>query len=56
MQVLQLGDQLRFGLKAADEIRLVSIFWQNDLNRYLAINDLLPGAVNCPIGAFTDAF
>jgi len=56
MDMLQLGDQLRFGLEAADEVRLVGELWQDDLYGHIPVDEVLPGAINSAIGAFTDGF
>ena len=54
MQVLQLGNQLGFSFKAADEIWLVGEFRQNDLYCDLSVNEMLSGKVNSTIGSFTN--
>jgi hypothetical protein len=56
MKVLELGDQLGFGLEAADELGAVGELGQDDLYRYLAVDGLLAGAVDGTISAFTDQF
>ncbi len=54
MQVFQLGDQLGFRLKAADEIGLVGELGLNDLYCDFPFDEMLPGKVNSAIGSFTD--
>ena len=56
MQVFQLGNQLGFCFKAADEIWLVGEFRQYDLNCNLSVNEMLSGKVNSTIGSFTNRF
>ena len=54
MQVLQLGNQLGFCFKAADEIWLVGEFRQDDLYCDLSVNIMLSGKVDRTIGSFTN--
>ena len=55
MNVLKLGDKLCFCLEAPNEIRLVGVLGQDDLDRYVPVDELLAGAVDSPIGALADA-
>ena len=56
MQMLEIGDQLRFRLETADEVGLVGVLGQNDLDRHIPVNELLPGAVNSSVSALTEVF
>ena len=51
-----MGDQLRFGIKTADELRLVGIVGLNDLEGHFSIYKGLPGAVNHAVGTLADGF
>ncbi len=46
--VLQLGDDVGLGLEAADELRLVDVLGPDHLDRHLATNRRLVGAVHDP--------
>ena len=54
VDVLQLGDQLRFAFEAADEVRLVGILGQDDFDRHLTVDQRLVGAVDRAVGAFAE--
>ena len=41
VEVLELGDELSFGLKAADEVGLVGVLRQDNLNSNLAVDEWL---------------
>jgi hypothetical protein len=56
VDVFQLGNNLCFGLKAADEIRLVGELGQDDLDRYIPVDEMLKGTIDSTISAFTDGF
>jgi hypothetical protein len=53
--VLQAGDELRFSLKAADELRVVGVAGHDDLDRHFALDQGLDGAVYHAETAFTHA-
>ena len=52
--MLQLGDQLGFRLEAADEFRPVGELGQDDLDRYIPVDEVLAGAIDSAISTFTD--
>ena len=56
MGVFELGDQLGFGLEAADELGLVGVLGQDDLEGYFPVDERLPGAVDDAVGTLTDGF
>ena len=44
--MLQAGYELCLGLEAADEVGFVGVFWQDDLDRHLAIQRGLMRPIN----------
>lgn len=44
--MLEAGYQLRFGLKAADEIGTIGVLWQNDFDGNFTLDRWLHGAIN----------
>ena len=56
VQVLELGDQLRFALEAADEVGLVSVLGQDHLDGDLPFDERLAGAVHSAVSPLTERF
>ena len=53
--MLQAGDELGFGFKAADEVGLVGILGQDDLDGHFALDQGLSGAIDHAHAAFAQA-
>jgi hypothetical protein len=54
MDVFELCDDLGFGLEAADEIRVVGVFGEDDLYGYFSAWLQLHGAIHSPKCALAD--
>ena len=54
VRVLELGDQLRLGLEATDEVGVVGVLRSDDLDRHLTADGGLIGAVRDPAGPVAD--